>query len=381
MRIRTLGPDAYQLVWELPRTAGKRREKTEVFHGPRRKAEKRWREFQREIDQGHVVAQDRVPTCNALWDRWFEEILPMRNLSPVTVAVYREQVDRYLRPVWGSKPVTALTTAAVQAFLTGLYRSGGRHGQGLAASHVRGLHLRLSVICAMAVEEGILTQNPVDRRRLVLPTDERRQPTIWTPDQAQRFLTHALSHRLGLVFLLDLSTGLRLGEILAMTWAQLRWDPPAVAVTRTLKLVNGRVQFGKPKTSRSRRGVPIPQAVADRLIAWRHQVEDQPGWSPQSLLFAKRDGSPLHPNYLRQIYYQLQRESIVPEVPMARFHDMRHMYASWLITEGVALPIVRDLLGHQSIQTTADIYGHMDPHAAADASTRLDRYVTVGSQG
>jgi integrase len=88
------------------------------------------------------------------------------------------------------------------------------------------------------------------------------------------------------------------------------------------------------------------------------------------LVFPSRDGSPMDGDNLRhRVFYPLLEKADVPRI---RFHDIRHTFASLLLQNGESVHYVKEQMGHASIQTTVDVYGHLVPGANRNAVNRLD---------
>jgi integrase len=175
--------------------------------------------------------------------------------------------------------------------------------------------------------------------------------------------------------LLLIGTGLRWGEATALTVADLDPQGASVRVTKASKRgEQGTFRLGGPKTRRSRRTVTLPvdvlAAVAPLCM----------GRSGDELLFTGRNGARVaHQNFHGRVRTPLR--AVLPEHRRPTIHDLRHTHASMLIKAGVPLPVIQSRLGHESIQTTIDVYGHLDSSAgamAAEAASRALADLTPG---
>ena len=157
--------------------------------------------------------------------------------------------------------------------------------------------------------------------------------------------------------------------------------PPAILVHKTVAHVVGKKLFVKrTKTERSHRYVAIPAKVVPVLADHRRRqmasAQSMMTYQDQGWVFANRFGGLLYPQYVRKKFRQLITAAGIPVEDRIKFHELRHTFASWLMMDGSALPMIRDQLGHSSIQTTGDIYSHVlaDQRSAA-VSTMIDKHL------
>ena len=159
-------------------------------------------------------------------------------------------------------------------------------------------------------------------------------------------------------------TGLRWGEATALRWGDvdLDADVPVLRVSQAWKRGATVRVLGAPKTKRSRRTVSLPAQVVESLLPHRG-----PG---DQLVFLGPNGGTMHhqswhPRFWRPAIDAANEPETAakaghtPLGKQPRIHDLRHSHASWLIAAGVPLPIIQRRLGHESIQTTVDRYGHL----------------------
>jgi integrase len=150
--------------------------------------------------------------------------------------------------------------------------------------------------------------------------------------------------------------GLRWGELAGLKHRRIDMLRGAIEVVEILTEVSGRIGFGQPKTKASRRRVSIPDFLTEMLA--RH-LETRPK-SADSLVFVGRDGAPLRrTNFRKRHWIPVVQGVGLPNT--LRFHDLRHTCASLLIAQGAHPKEIQSRLGHASITTTLDRYGHLFP--------------------
>ena len=307
----------------------------------------------RTADEAQLLRDERVAraladrpadhgTVREIADRWLAA--RAHALRASTIATYRKSLDAYALPLLGDAIITGVTPLAVQDVISAvLARATAHHDMRAAADRCRRV---LSAMFAQAVAWGLTDVNPVDRVPRVRPTERERG--YWTRDEVARFLHTARGESYYPLFLTAITTGLRLGELLALEWG----DVTAVAVTVR------RTQSGDaPKTRAGRRRVPIP-AEARAVL----------GSAGVGLVFRSRAGGMLTPSSVRRA---LDRVAARAGVPRVKFHDLRRTYASLLAADGHHPSVIQRLLGHASPDLALRVYTSVSDGTLATAVVRV----------
>ena len=170
--------------------------------------------------------------------------------------------------------------------------------------------------------------------------------------------------RLKLCTDLALTTGMRLGELLALRWVDVDLTDRSLQVRGTLYRSSGGLKIGEPKTAGSRRRVELGESALEAL--GRHRVSQKaerllrgPEWLDTGLVFTNESGKAIEDtNFRRRSFEPLLRKAGVPTI---RFHDFRHTAATLLLGQGVHPKIVSERLGHSRVGITLDLYSHVTP--------------------
>jgi integrase len=206
---------------------------------------------------------------------------------------------------------------------------------------------------------GYLDANPA--QYVERPRVEIEEMEILTPPEIHRLL-EAAEEPVRTLLLCAVLTGMRRGELLALKWEDIDLESNRIHVRRSL----WRGEFVTPKSRRSRRAIdmaPTLKAALGRLSS-RFKGE---------MVFTSPKGGIMDPaNFSSRNWARVLRRSKLRRI---RFHDLRHTYASLLIAQGAHPKSIQAQLGHASIQTTLDRYGHLMPEVHEAEARKLDRLV------
>jgi integrase len=237
----------------------------------------------------------------------------------------------------------------------------------LAESTIRCAYTILRAILDTAVRNGALAANPaaVVRR----PRVTSKEAAHLTPEQLRDLLRAAGGTRYAPMFALLVLTGLRRGEALALQWSDVDLGKGTLRVRGTLSRIDGHLVVTEPKTAKSKRSLPISQP-AERLLqgVQAHQAEERKragiAWPDTGFMFTTELGEPYDP---RNAFRALKVAAVRAGLPEAGLHTLRHSAASVMLTRGIPLKVVSEILGHSSIAITGDVYGHVALDVAREA--------------
>lgn len=313
------------------------------------------------------AADASTPTLAAAVDQHLAELAA--SVTPGTIRRYRQIADSRILPALGATPVDLITRSAVTRWLaeqrTTPVTRGSTRGRPPSAKTLRGAQALLSAVLERQVEAGTIPRNVA--RGLKIPRDTvSRERVFLTPGQFAGLLEHVPAEHRALVAALY-GLGLRFGEATALTPADLDLDAdqPVVRITRAWKEDRRGSYLGAPKTRRAVRTVTIPPSLVPVLREQAH------GRARSALLFSAAGGGQITSGAFHAHVWRPAVQAAGLD-PRPRVHDLRHSHASALIAAGIPLPVIQRRLGHESIQTTVDTYGHLAPEAYAGAARAMD---------
>ncbi|HVK20240.1 MAG TPA: tyrosine-type recombinase/integrase [Actinokineospora sp.] len=303
-----------------------------------------------EYERTGLVVDDKVNTADYLLE-WLraKEV----TLKPTTMARYNDYVLKDLIPVLGTIRLEALNHQHVALFIR------DQLAAGRGPTTLRRCVATLSSALNDAVRQRRLANNAA--RYATIPRPPKSEPVCWTPAEGARFLRHCgrRDDPLTDLFELIMGTGMRRGEALAPHWADVHLDERILLVRYTLSNINNaRPVFTTPKTRSSLAWV----CLSDRVVhALERQARRQPG---RDLVFTRRDGQPLRPEYVLRRFHRLSGEA---GLPITRVHDLRHFAATTMLSANVPLSMASKTLRHSTVSVTTEIYTHLLKPAAREA--------------
>mgnify|MGYP002533588767 FL=1 len=300
-------------------------------------------------------------------DFWYQNYVKPQ-IRPTTQANYEAKIYQHIIPELGKIPLNQLAQKDLQQFYARM-KTGGRlirteqFGKGLSDSMVRGLHAACRSALEKAVQEELIRTNPAVGCKL--PPKRGREMQVLGREELQRFLIQAQAEGYYELFLLDLCTGLRRGELLALQWDDLDFKTGTLTVNKQVYEVKGQLQVSVPKTRASIRRLVLPPGVVEVLRAYRETVDSR--WMFPSPV---KEDVPMTPGAVRRRLQIILERAGCKRI---RFHDLRHTFATLSLENGMDVKTLSAMLGHVSAATTLDIYTHVTGDMQTEAASKIDR--------
>lgn len=343
--------------------AGGRRRRVTVNARSQAEARRLLDEVRRELRLGANGRPDARESVADYLSGWLDR--DQRRVRPSTHQGRELHVRRYLIPALGRVPLSRLTVGQVEAMTAGLIAQGRSP---MTARHARAT---LRAALADAVREGRLLRNAAADARP--PSIVHRPIAYLTAPQVRQMLEATREDELGPLYALAVSTGLRQGELLGLSWPDIDFTARTLTVRRALAVAPGGRghRLAEPKTARSRRTVALSATALDALRRQaRSQGLDPEGDLGEGLVFARADGGPLSPD---AVTHGWRRANAAAGIPRVRFHDLRHSTATLMLAERVPLAVISSILGHSGIAITHSHYAAIVPELEREAADALDR--------
>lgn len=338
---------------------GKRVRKT-VYGDTKGDVQEKLTRLQNSKLDGMLTDTGRLTLASYL-DRWLADVA-RPTIRATTHVSYKGIIANHISPRIGGVKLDKLTPAHVQGLYSALERDGA------SATTRRHCHVVLNRALKQAVQWGLVPRNVCSAVKR--PRDEEKEIQPLTAEQAAALLKTAAGDRLEAIYVLAVTTGMRLGELMGLQWSDVDLEAGAVQVRRTLQEVGGQFALVETKTKKSKRKVDLPNVAVDSLHEHRKR-QLAAGHLGAGYVFTDTHGGHLRrSNVHRYSYKPLLKRAGLPTI---RFHDLRHTAATLLLLDGVHPKVVQERLGHSKIGITLDTYSHVLPTMQKDAAARLDR--------
>lgn len=302
-----------------------------------------------------------------------EDMLNNRKVSYINTQ--DNNYNRHIRPYFNEVDVTKLTYADIYEFRESLKQKSHKRekDKGLSNNTINKILILLKKIIDVGIRKGYYKDNPVKLLRK-LPTT-KKEISYWTIQEFQQFksLFTPEEYPIQLFFTILYLTGIRLGEGLALTWADVDFQKATLRINKTAHRRNGQNVIDTPKTSSSNRIVSINRKLLEELIEWQNKQKELLSDFTKdfnNLQIIQSQPIEIGKNTIEKVYKQIiKRDSSLKPI---RIHDFRHSHASLLINQGEDYLIVKERLGHSSITTTIDTYSHLYPSKQKELADKLD---------
>ena len=288
------------------------------------KTKRECQEKLRQLTESMVGRNDRKVKPDMLFGDWlcyWYETHSKPTLRASTRNNYENVIHNHVLPEIGKIPLNKLSQNDLQQFYGRLKKNGRKrlteqYGAGLSDRMVRMCHAVCRSALERAVRDDLLRTNPAIGCKL--PPKKAKEMQVLDREELQKFLIQAQTDGYYELFLLDLCTGLRRGELIALQWEDLNFETGVLTVNKQAYTVNGELQIIPPKTKASVRKLVLPPAVLAVLREYRKKVDSR--WMFPSPVKADR---PITPGVARR---RLQTILERADCKRVRFHDLRHPY-------------------------------------------------------
>ena len=300
-------------------------------------------------------------TFQNLYELYMEDMAA--RLKQSTILTKKHIYETHILPFFGSKPINEIKASDVRRWQNQLMNS----PNGYSKTYLKTINNQLTCIINYAKRFYDLNTNPCGQAGS-MGQAKAEEMDYWTYDEYTAFREGIRDKPLSYIcFQVLYWTGMREGELLALTAADINLAAKQIDINKTYQRLNGTDITTPPKTKKSKRKVPIPDFLCQELQSYmntRYMLD------PNERLF------PATKHFLS---HEMERGCKKTGIKRIRIHDIRHSHASLLINQGCDALILADRLGHEKVSTTLNTYSHLFPHKQQELVSNLEQLAaTVG---
>ena len=295
-------------------------------------------------------------------DIYMEDLKPQ--LKKSTFAVKTRLIEVHVRPYFEKLSLAEITSTHILQWQNELLRKRDADGKGYSETYLRTINNQLTAIFNHAVKYYDLPKNPCYAFKK-LGKSEAKEMLFWTKDEYLKFAEVMKDKPMSYYcFQILFWTGIREGELLALTRADFDLEKRTLRINKTYQVVNGEEMTTSPKTEKSNRTIELPQFLCDEMQDYFESIYKLPS---DSRLF------PVSKHYLHS---EMNRGSKAAGVKRIRIHDLRHSSCALLIELGYSPIQIAERLGHEC-STVTERYSHLYPSVQRSMADKLnDTFIT-----
>ena len=331
--------------------------------------------------QAHEVRtqgwRDPMSVTLGEWYEYWLDTYMKDTVKQSTYASYRSYLNKHFC-VLGKILLKKLEPHTLQEFYNYKFRE-----EGLSPKTLRNYHMALHKCLQQAVKEHLLVYNPCDA--VTLPSGEKPEISVFTNDQQRALVQASYRHRYGVFIRLDLCTGLRMGELLALKWEDIDFSTAQLHVRRTINRLakyeahdgenKTEIVFGTPKTKNSRRMIPLTRTMADELTRWKQQqtqdkIRAGDKYTDDGFIVTNEFGHYFEQKTFKNYYDRLLKDA---DIGHFTFHALRHTFATASLEHGMDVKTLSTIIGHVTSATTLNVYAHVTDTMRENAAASIDR--------
>jgi integrase len=328
----------------------------------KKKANGKLREIEDQIAKGVYIPDRRIPTFKQAAKAWLE--LKKHNVRQSSWEMYEGHLKNHFQTINPIK-LNRITTGTVEKFIS------EKQKDEMNITTLRKLIVTFNQVMSYGVRHRYIDYNPV--RDAERPKRKRAKHNglddsaiqVLAPADINALLGTVTNCKYKTLFTLAIFSGARQGELLGLKWSDVDWENNQIHIQRTYN----KKTWYEPKSKTSYRRIDLGPEVIRVLKKWK--LECPP--NDHDLIFPSKYNQPLNESCMVRKYFKPSLKSA--ELPMIRFHDLRHTYASLMIEQGENIKYIQSQLGHSSPTVTLNVYAHLLKDVNGEAACRLENAV------
>ena len=328
--------------------------------------------------------EDRIKFIDAC-ENWKEYVKPL--VKTVTYTGYAHHLKNHIIPYFENKILylDEMTPRMIEAFFNYELFAGRKDGKegGMSPRAIRLHYVLLNQVMKHAFFKDEIEANPCDRVRLPRMANKGKKINFYSVEESKEVLNALEGSPVRDMVEITLLYGLRRSELLGIQWSKIDYDNYTIEISHTVILDGeGVVREDSTKTKSSERVYPLLPEVKAIFVKLKKQQDENrkffgSGYFETDYVLTREDGTPYYPDYPSQMFRKIMKKT---NLPVHRWHDLRHSTASILLDKGWSMKDVSEWLGHSGIGITMNTYAHVDLNRKRKLSLGLENMFSDDSK-
>lgn len=297
-------------------------------------------------------------TFGSLVERYYEDM--ENHIRASTLETKKSAIDTHIVPYFKNKIVSEITNADVRQWQNTMLKKTQKNGEAYKPTYLRTLNSQLSAIFNFAVQYFKLATNPCSQVK-AMGKKQAGEMNFWTLDEFNKALQYANGPAYHLAFLTLYWTGIREGELLALSPRKIIDQDKALRISQTLKREKGEMVLGVPKTENSVRTVTMPDFFYEEMRAYI------------DALYGIEEDDPIFYMGKYGLLGEIRRMADAADLQRIRVHDLRHSHVALLIELGYRTHAIAQRLGNTPAEVDRT-YAHLYPNKAHHVAAELNKH-------
>lgn len=380
-RIIEISKGKYRLIADLGYKGGIRKRKVKTISARNKtEAAKQLNLFETELknNESFYFGEYKDITFLSFFSMWKDKYADTA-FAPRTRDEHISSIKSRVIPRFGNYKLTEISKMDVVHFFDDLQKNGRRldkRSGPLSSSTLHNIYKAFNSVMSLAKEWDIIPMNPC--KGVKLPTLKHKKGEAYSEEEIGKLvylLENDTTEENSLIAKIALISGCRAGEIAALEAKHLKPENNTLFIEQSMSMDEKKLIVKSTKTDRTR-SVSIPKPLMDELLRWKIKKQTQlliagsdRKWKEHNFLFSDEFGQPRRPDSISQFWNRFIERNDIRKI---RFHDLRHTSATLLINKGVHAKVIQERLGHATIGTTMNVYGHVLEQADQTAATHFE---------
>lgn len=324
--------------------------------------DKKVTEYKSLVNKG-IIIDDHNMSVGEWADSWLE--IYKTNIGYNTKIRYVHIINKQIKPYIGTVKLGKLKLAEVQALINQMAPK-------YSYSSMKKVKETLNQMYKQAIRNGLVYRNPADGVQIPQKPPLERKPLA--EGDISKLTFFCRTYRYGAFIMTLLYTGLRRGEIAALTWDDIDFEKNTITINKAVEFRNNQPFIKPPKTKKGNRIIPLLSALRPYLLDLKANAASNTVFvNAHNLPHTDTSIKKLWDNFLKEYNRFLDNNTVKVKFTM---HQFRHTYATLLYNAGVDVKTAQEFLGHSSINITLDIYTHLEEKTREKGARKLDDFIS-----